>query len=222
MKITLWITLFAASMFPTHCSAQDGTSSGDVTPKNDRSNSVFGTEDKLRYYFTETYWNASTFTAPAFRAAIRMANPPGKGAARYPSEWRQGLSGFGRNYGDAFAERVTFHSARFLTGVVTREDPRYAPSTSHNVLARIFHAIGYSLVDRSDSGRRMPAISNFAGAMAAGFVGNSYLPPGFNDVTHAGQRATFRLGTIAAGSLFREFAPKMPKPVRSAFQLIAR
>jgi hypothetical protein len=68
----------------------------------------------------------------------------------------------------------------------------------------------------------MPAISNFAGAMAAGFVGNSYLPSGFNDVTHAGQRATFRFGMFAAGNLFREFASQMPKPVRTVFQLIAR
>jgi hypothetical protein len=44
----------------------------------------------------------------------------------------------------------------------------------------------------------MPAISNFAGAKAAGFVGNSYLPSGFNDVTHAGQRATLRFGVFAA------------------------
>src|SRR5262249_39244344 len=122
---------------------------------------------------------------------------------------------------DAFAERVTFHTARFLTGVVTREDPRYRPSTSRNVLARSLHAGGYSFIDRSDSGRRMPAISNFAGAMAAGFVGNSYLPSGFNDVTHAAQRATFRFGTLAAGNLFREFAPRIPKPVRTVFQLIA-
>jgi hypothetical protein len=222
MKITFWITVFGVSMLASQCRAQDGTQSADAAPRSDHRSPAFSTEDKLRYYFTETYWNASTFTAPAFRASIRMANPPGKGATQYPSEWRQGVGGFGRNYGDAFAERVTYHTARFLTGVVTREDPCYKPSTSRNILARSLHAIGYSFIDRSDSGHRMPAISNFAGAMAVGFVGNSYLPSGFNDVTHAGQRATFRFGTLAAGNLFREFAPQMPKAVRSVFQLIAR
>jgi hypothetical protein len=207
MKITLWITLFAASMLSTHGWAQNGSP---------------GEDTRLGYYFTETWWNASTLTAPAFRAGIRVANPPGNGATRYPAEWRQGAGAFARNYGDAFAERVTFHTARFLTGVFTREDPRYTPSASHNVLARSLHAMGYSFVDRSDSGRPMPAISNFSGAISAGFVGNAYLPAGFNDATHAGQRATFRFGLFAAGNLFREFAPQMPKPVRTAIQLIAR
>ncbi len=151
-----------------------------------------------------------------------MANPPGKGVTQYPPDWRQGAEAFGRNYGDAFAQRVTFQTARFATGVIAHEDPRYIPSSSHNVLARSLHALTFTLVDRSDSGRPMPAFSNFVGATAAGFVGNAYLPSGFNNTTHAGQRATLQFGFTAAGNLFREFASQMPKPLRTVFQLIAR
>ena len=141
---------------------------------------------------------------------------------QYPAEWRQGAEAFGRNYGDAFAERVSFHTARFLTGAIVREDPRYIPSGSHNVFARSIHALAFSVVDRSDSGCPMPALSNFAGAAAAGFVGNTYLPSGFDNLTHAGQRATLRFGMVATGNLFREFAPQMPRPMRTFFELIAR
>jgi len=186
------------------------------------SGQSFGVEGKFRYYVDETYLNPSVFTAPAFRAGIRMANPPGKGATEYPPEWRQGAEAFGRNYGDAFAQRVTYQTARFATGVITHEDPRYVPSSSRNPLARSLHALTFTFVDRSDSGHAMPAISNFVGATAAGFVGNAYLPPGFNNATHAGQRATLQFGFTAAGNLFREFAPQMPKPVRTVFMLIAR
>ena len=182
----------------------------------------FGFGHKFHYYLTEAYINPSALTAPAFRAGLRMANPPGKGATQYPLEWRQGAEAFGRNYGDAFAERVSFQTARFVTGAITREDPRYIPSNSHNILARSIHAFGFAFVDRSDSGHDMPALSNFVGAAAGGFVGNTYLPAGFNDVTHAGQRATIRLGTLAAGNLFREFAPQMPRPMRTFFMLLAR
>lgn len=183
---------------------------------------VFGAGDKLGYYVNETYLNPSVFTAPAIRAGIRMANPPGKGASQYPLQWRQGAEAFGRNYGDAFAERVSFQTSRFLTGLITREDPRYIPSNRQNVVARSFHAIAFTFIDRSDAGHPMPAISNFVGAAAGGFVGNAYLPSGFNDVTHAGQRATLRLGIAAGGNLFREFAPQMPRPMRTFFMLIAR
>jgi hypothetical protein len=182
----------------------------------------FGLSNKFSYYITETYLNPSVFTAPAFRAGLRMANPPGKGATQYPPEWRQGAEAFGRNYGDAFAERISFQTARFVIGAIIREDPRYVPSSSHNTLERSIHAVSFSFVDRSDSGHRMPALSNLVGAAAGGFVGNSYLPAGFNDVTHAGQRATLRFGFAVGGNLFREFAPQMPGPLRNFIMMIAR
>jgi hypothetical protein len=204
---------------PKHAIAASDPAVDSVTPAHG-SRCMAG--NKLGYYLTETYFNASLFTAPAFRAGIRMANPPGKGVTRYPLEWRQGAEAFGRNYGDAFAQRISFHTARFATGVLTHEDPRYFPSGSRNPFARSVHAFAFTLVDRSDAGRAMPAFSNFVAAAAAGFVGNAYLPAGFNDVTHAGQRATLQFGIAAAGNLFREFAPQMSRPVRTFVQLIAR
>ncbi|MGA9668344.1 MAG: hypothetical protein WBQ94_04005, partial [Terracidiphilus sp.] len=147
--------------------------------------------NRFSYYMTETYWNPSALTAPAFRAGLRMANPPGQGATAYTPEWRQGAEGFGRNYGDAFASRVSAHTAQFLTGEITREDPYYTQSISRGFFARSAHAIAFTFIDRTDSGRPMPAVSNFVGAAAGGFVGDLYLPDGFRDVTHAGQRATF-------------------------------
>jgi hypothetical protein len=71
-------------------------------------------------------------------------------------------------------------------------------------------------------GHAMPAFSNFVDAMAAELFGNAYLPSGFNNTAHAGQRATLQFRFTAAGNLFREFAPQMPRPVRTAFQSIAR
>jgi hypothetical protein len=199
-----------------------GTTDPAPTQPTQARTAGVGLGDKFSYYMTETYLNPSVLTGPAFRAGLRMANPPGKGVTRYPPEWRQGAEAFGRNYGDALTERTSFQTARFATGIITREDQRYIPSSSHNVLARSLHALSFTFVDRSDSGHRMPALSNFVGAAAGGFVGNSYLPAGFNDVTHAGQRATLRFGFAAGGNLFREFAPQMPGPVRNFIMLIAR
>jgi hypothetical protein len=87
---------------------------------------------------------------------------------------------------------------------------------------RSIHAISFTVVDRSNSGHPLPAISNFVGAAAGGFVGDAYLPAGFNNITHAGQRATLQFGFAAAGNLFRGFAPQMPGPMRTFFMLIAR
>ena len=219
MKGKFWGLSLVVLLFPILSYAQNPAGTTQAFGGNGQS---FGVEGKFRYYLNETYLNPSVFTAPAFRASIRMANPPGKGATEYPLEWRQGSEAFGRNYGDAFTQRVTLQTARFATGVMTHEDPRYIPSSSRNPLARSFHALTFTFVDRSDSGHAMPAISNFVGATAAGFVGNAYLPSGFNNTTHAGQRAMLQFGFTAAGNLFREFALQMPKPVRTVLQLIAR
>jgi hypothetical protein len=74
-----------------------------------------------------------------------------------------------------------------------------------------------------DAARVMYANARYVvGATAACFVGNAYLPSGFNNTIHAGQRATLQFGFTAAGNLLREFTPQMPRPVRTVFQLIAR
>jgi len=217
---------------PSHSAAQKAGQS-DSTPLSvaadprsiqpiPRFNSRLSAAEKFHYFMSETFFNPGAITAPAFRAGLRMANPPGIGATRYPAAWRQGAGGFGRNYGDSVAERDSFQTARFIAGVISREDPRYMPAVTHNPFSRSMHALEFAFVDRSDSGHAMPALSNFVGAAAGGFVGNAYLPPGFNNVTHAGQRATVRFGMFAAGNLFREFAPQMPTPMRTVFMLIGR
>jgi hypothetical protein len=209
MKVKFSILGFAVLLLPTHSWAQNAAGTMQTFGSNAQSS---GLESKFSYYVNETYLNPSVFTAPAFRAGIRMANPPGKGATQYPPEWRQGSEALGRNYGDAFAQRVTFQTARFATGVITHEDPRYIPSSSHNALRRSLHALTFTFVDRSDSGRPMPAFSNFVGATAAGFVGNAYLPSGFNNATHAGQRATLQFGSPLRGTYFASLHRRCPSP----------
>jgi hypothetical protein len=201
---------------PPGSGTDSSTMSAPVASQNQSAR--FGVGAKLRYYLGETYLNPGFLTAPAFRAGIRMANPP----TAYPADWRQGAAAFARNYGDAVAQRTSFQTARFVSGALIREDPRYAPSSSHNVLVRSLHAFSYTFIDRSDSGHRMPAFSNFVGSAAAGFAGNTYLPPGFANVTHAGQRATLQFGFLGAGNLYREFAPQMPRPFRIFFELVGR
>ena len=109
MKVKFSVLSLTVLLFPSHSWAQN---TAGATQSFSSNAQWFGVEDKFRYYVSETYLNPSALTAPAFRAGIRMANPPGKGAAQYPPEWRQGAEAFGRNYGDAFAQRVTFQTAR--------------------------------------------------------------------------------------------------------------
>jgi hypothetical protein len=167
------------------------------------------TEDRLTVHDKFTLYshqavNPVALLLPVFATGIAIAHPP----ERYPHEWKNGGEAFGRLYGDYLARRESAQAAQFLSEVAFREDPRYEPATSHNIAARISHALTFTLIDKSDSNRRMPAFSNFAGAVASGFVASAYLPNGYNDVVHAEHRAALGLAGFAAGNLVNEFCPQ--------------
>ena len=158
-------------------------------------------EQKWRIYTYRTF-GPPAVVLPAFTAAIRMARPPDN----YPSQWVDGVGAFGRQYGNVEAVQTSKRTAALLAELAFHEDPRYLPAKpGTKVVGRFTHAIVFTLFDQSDSGRRTLALSHFAGAAAGGFVGNAYLPDGFNTVSRAGQRATIELGDIGITNLVEEF-----------------
>jgi hypothetical protein len=160
-------------------------------------------EDKLQIYIHKTFGPPAVIL-PAFGAGFQMLNPPN----HYPKDWKDGAAAFGRIYGYKEADRASRETAQFLTGFLLHEDPRYLRSTSTNPLRRTFHALAFTVIDKTDSGRNTLAVSNFASAAAGGFVGMGILPNGYNDVTHAEQRMASEFLQIAIGNIATEFEPQ--------------
>ena len=160
--------------------------------------------DKFKYLM-EPAFGPRSFITNSFSAGTRMANPPG----RYPHEWRAGAEAFGLGYGDSFARTGAESIARFSTSVLLHEDPRYWRSESNFLPARLGHALVFTLVDRTDGGHPTIAMSNFTGAAAGGFIGNAYLPAGFDNLTHAGQRSAIVFGGMAGQNVLHEFSPEI-------------
>jgi hypothetical protein len=159
-------------------------------------------------------WSVLTFgpralVSPAFAAGFRMAHPK----AAYPKTWKDGGGAFGRNYGDALASKAALETGRFATAALLHEDFRYRPSTGRRWV-RVRHAIWWTFEDQSNDGQRRFAFANVVGAAAGGFTGNAYLPPGFDNVAHAGERSALRLGLLALENVDREFAPEIVRVVR--------
>jgi hypothetical protein len=164
---------------------------------------------KLSVYVHRTF-GPPALILPVFGASLALINPP----SQYPREWKDGAQAFERNYGNIVATVTARETASMLASIALHEDPRYRPSGSTNVLYRIFHTLSYTVVDRTDSGKRTIAISNFAGAAAGGFVGTAYLPNGFNDAAHAQQRMAAQFATVAIHNLAAEFQPQWGPIVR--------
>jgi hypothetical protein len=159
--------------------------------------------DKFQIYTHQTF-GPQNFILPTFGAGFFMLNPP----RRYPREWKDGGGAFGRWYGEQIASSTSRRTGQLLAEVALHEDPRYVPSGSKNTLIRIFHAVAFTFVDKTDSGHNTFAFSNFAGAAAGGFVGMGLLPDGYNDVTHAEQRALRGLESVAIRNIVTEFRPE--------------
>jgi hypothetical protein len=207
----------AADVLPDAPMPQDHSSEQDQqAPQRDRthinpipllpprlnSGTVLTAHDKWEIYYHKTY-SPAAMIYPLFGAGIQMANPK----KDYPREWQDGMGAFGRIYGNALAERSARSTADFGTQVLFHEDPRYQRSNSANPVLRVGHALVWTFVDKSDSGRRTFALSTFTSSAAGGFVGMAYLPDGYNDVTHAEQRMVMGIGTRAISNILTEFEP---------------
>jgi hypothetical protein len=87
-------------------------------------------------------------------------------------------------------------------------------STKIQGLLRTIHAVAFTFIDKTDSGRNTIGSSNFAGAAAGGFAGSAYLPHGYNDLTHLEQRMTAQFAGIALQNIAAEFQPQWGPLVR--------
>lgn len=141
---------------------------------------------------------------PGVGASKKMIFPP----QAYSSEWRAGFGAFARNYGDVLVNNTANRDAKYLSAIIFHEDTRYWTCSDKRIVPRVLHLIVFSLVDKSDSGKNMLAISNLFGAAAGGFIGNAYLPQGYANVTHAGQRSLIELAESPLPNLACEFTPE--------------
>ncbi|MBC7924954.1 MAG: hypothetical protein H7039_04785 [Bryobacteraceae bacterium] len=161
------------------------------------------TESKVRWWLGNAF-GPGPLAGSAIGAAFAMASPP----TRYPREWSQGAEAYGRNLGHNYVQNATANTTKFAIASLVREDPRYRPAVSKGFLPRLGHAVLFTFVDARDSGRRTPALSNFGGALAAGFVGNAYMPAGFDDPVHAGQRTLLNFAGFGISNVADEFRPE--------------
>jgi hypothetical protein len=199
---------------PLPAGQAQGEAQAPATPLAQQPNQVLGLPpaltrtpltggEKFRIYIHKSFGPPAVIL-PAFGTGIQMLNPP----SHYPREWKDGSDAFGRLYGYKVADRTSRETAQFLTGFILHEDPRYQRSTSTNALRRTFHALAFTVFDKTDSGRTTFAASNFASAAAGGFMGMGILPDGYNDVTHAEQRMASEFLQIAIGNIATEFEPQ--------------
>jgi hypothetical protein len=152
-----------------------------------------------------------------------------------PSEWKRTLYGYGQRVGVRYTQAVGKGTAEYLSGLILNDDPRFLAyrndpevirrrqtavrnlragdrmldQMTHDGWQRFGHA-WYDVITvrrstRSGDGRRMPAISRFAGEFAGAYAGYPWYPARENNFVNVGQRAAGAFGTAVLSSFWTEY-----------------
>jgi hypothetical protein len=154
---------------------------------------------KLRFYLKAAYGPVSAFRSFA-SAGINQAQD-------YPTEWGQGMRGYGHRFGSKLAQSAVKATIQFGVGAALGEDPRYYPSGRAGLRPRTEYAVTRTFVTRMDNGTSGVAVSRLAGAFGGGLISRTWHPERYRTVGGGMKAGAISLGTDAAFRVLREFWP---------------
>jgi hypothetical protein len=127
-------------------------------------------------------------------------------------EYKQGVAGYGKRYGAAFADQVSsgFFSNYFYP-VLFKDDPRYFRLGKGSTMHRLGYALVQEVVCHTDAGGRSFGWSNTLGALSAGGVSNLYYPENERGFALTMSRAGIAMLYGSLGGLADEFYPDIDR-----------
>jgi hypothetical protein len=162
--------------------------------------------ERFRIY-RHSVFNPDSLFAPAFGAAVAQAN-------NEPPEWGQGASGYATRLASGYGRLVINRTIRFGVAALDHEDPRFSYSNEEGFWRRFRYASIHYVVARTDSGKRIPAFSRFAGTYGAAFIANEWYPESRANTGHALMRGSTALAAGWGWNVFREFWPDIKRTLR--------
>jgi hypothetical protein len=141
------------------------------------------------------------FTVVGIVSGIRQAenSSPGFG---------QGMQGYGKRYGAAFADQV---DGNIMVGgafpTILKIDPRYFQLGRGSLTRRFGYAISRIFIARTDSGKSLFNIPEFAGNATAIAISNVYYPASDRSFSASLSDWGTQMGLDAFGNELKEFWP---------------
>jgi hypothetical protein len=126
-------------------------------------------EQRGRLFLNENFASPGAYFR-AFGPAL------GNHLSNIPSEWNQGLKGYGRRLASRYGTFLVQGAVRASTAALLKQDPRYIRSARKGAWTRIGHAILFNYITLNNDGKKTLAIARIGGAYAGGMASLAWLP----------------------------------------------
>ena len=156
------------------------------------------------------YWKHTFGPASAARAAAGAGVAQ---ASNTPSEWQQGLEGFGKRFASSLAKNIVKKGIQYPVSKLFHEELSYRPSGLTGFGPRLKYAlVGVVITHNTTNGQRTVAKGELSGAIGSGFISRLWQPASVRTAAAGVSSAGVTLGADAAGNVLREFWPEIRHP----------
>jgi hypothetical protein len=124
-----------------------------------------------------------------------------------PKEWGGGAEGYGKRFGNAYAQHFIRGTLEYGVSAALHEDNRYFKSGQTGFFRRTKYAVVSTLLARHDNGKQSLSFSRIGSAAGAAFISRAWQP---RSTTSAGDGAAsfgISMGSDIGFNVFREFWP---------------
>lgn len=130
---------------------------------------------------------------------------------RRPEAWDRTWEGFGQRFGMRMTRSILSNGIDFGVGAALGTDPRYRPKGQGSFGSRVKYALGASFYHYDRSGRRVPALSRFAGIAGSNIISNQWMPEGDNTKWDVARRSGQQVGWNIGWNVLKEFLPDIKR-----------
>lgn len=127
-------------------------------------------EDERIQLYVDTMVNPFGYIKAAFSAGLDHWQDK-------PSEWEQGISGYGKRYVNITAQYSIQRTITFGLSSALHEDNRYFNSGQKGFWRRTRYALMSGFMARHDDGSRHVSVSQIGGVAAGAFISRAWQPP---------------------------------------------
>lgn len=151
-------------------------------------------------YWRQSYWRPGAFFSNAGPALGAHLN-------NEPPQWGQGMEGYSKRFANRFARSAIRDSVSAGGSAALGYDVRYVKCDCKGFLPRVGHSIAWNFLTLNRKGETVFNIPRVGGFFAGEFIGNTWMPAGYNSASDAMRSGAIQLGFTSVFNVFREFGP---------------